>query len=132
MGLIKNGNNYIELEGLFLNTYNCLLYNLRPDFNEKGILQNETMSFKSIITNYFLIIGGACYIAGFIFWLGVLNILPLSIAYPASSIAYIGVIIASSIFLSEPITLFKLIGISLICLGVFFYKQKLIFNVGKP
>ena len=90
---------------------------------KKGMLQNGTISFKSIVSNYFLLIGGACYIAGFIFWLSVLNILPLSIAYPSSSIAYVGVIIASAVFLSEPVTLFKIIGMFLICSGVFFISR---------
>ncbi len=90
---------------------------------KKGMLHNEAMTFKSIISNYFLLIGGLCYVAGFIFWLGVLSILPLSIAYPSSSIAYVGVIIASAFFLSEPVTFFKIIGISLICLGVFFISR---------
>ena len=90
---------------------------------KKGIVQNSSMSFKNILSNYHLIIGGTCYIAGFIFWIGVLKILPLSIAYPSSSIAYVGVIIASAVFLSEPVTFFKIIGISLICLGVFFISR---------
>ena len=90
---------------------------------KKGMLQNGTITFKDFTRNYLLLIGGSCYIAGFISWLNVLKILPLSIAYPSSSIAYVGVILASAIFLSEPITLFKIIGISLICLGVFFISR---------
>jgi len=90
---------------------------------KKGMIQNGTITFKGFISNYMLLIGGSCYIAGFVFWLNVLKILPLSIAYPSSSIAYVGVILASAIFLSEPITFFKIIGISLICLGVFFISR---------
>ncbi len=90
---------------------------------KKGVLQNGTINLKSTLSNHFLIIGGACYIAGFVFWLSVLKNLPLSIAYPSSSIAYIGVIFASAIFLSEPITFFKIIGMSFICLGVFFISR---------
>ena len=64
--------------------------------------------------------GGLCYVGGFAFWLNALKLLPLSVAYPLGSIAYVGVIFFSALFLSEPITLFKIIGVALICAGVFF------------
>ncbi len=90
---------------------------------KKGLIQNSVLSFKGFFSNYFLIIGGSCYIAGFIFWLNVLKILPLSIAYPSSSIAYAGVVLAAAVFLSEPVTYYKIIGIFFICLGVFFISR---------
>ncbi len=87
---------------------------------KKGMMQTNVISIKSIITNYMIFSGGLCYIAGFISWLFVLKLLPLSIAYPSASISYIGVIIASAVFLNEPVTLSKVIGVILICSGVFF------------
>ena len=90
---------------------------------KKGLIQDSTLSFKGLISNYFLIAGGTCYIAGFIFWINVLKILPLSIAYPSSSIAFAGVVLASAVFLSEPVTHSKIIGIFFICLGVFFISR---------
>ena len=87
---------------------------------KKGVSITDNLTFGTAITNPFILIGGFCYIAGFVIWLNVLKVLPLSIAYPSSSISFVIVIFASSIFLGEAVTLFKLIGIGCICLGVFF------------
>jgi len=87
---------------------------------KKGMLLESSINLKRIIANYQIILGGLFYIASFIFWLNVLKILPLSIAYPSASIAYVGVVLASAIFLAERITVFKIIGLTLICIGVIF------------
>lgn len=87
---------------------------------KKGVNQIGELSLKTVMVSPFIIIGGLCYISGFLVWLNVLRLLPLSIAYPASSIAYVLVIFAAAIFLGEAITMFKLLGIICICLGVLF------------
>jgi undecaprenyl phosphate-alpha-L-ara4N flippase subunit ArnF len=90
---------------------------------KKGLMQTQAVTFRNIISSYSIIAGGLCYIASFVIWLHVLKILPLSIAYPAASISYIGVIIASAVFLGEPVNLFKIIGAALIITGVFFISR---------
>ncbi len=86
---------------------------------KKGITVNGAVSLKNIFTNPFLLIGVSAYVASFIFWLNVLKLVPLSKAYPFSSISYVAIILASAIFLNERITVGKLIGVALICAGVF-------------
>ena len=90
---------------------------------KKGITANNAVTIRNITSNYMLLAGSFCYIASFAFWLNVLKLLPLSVAYPSASISYAAVIIASAIFLNEQITLFKVIGISFIILGVFFISR---------
>jgi len=90
---------------------------------KKGLIQTQAVTFRNIISSYTIIAGGLCYIGSFVVWLHVLKVLPLSIAYPAASISYIGVIIASSVFLNEPVNLFKVIGAALIIAGVFFISR---------
>ncbi|MGL1893622.1 MAG: EamA family transporter [Spirochaetaceae bacterium] len=87
---------------------------------KKGVSLTSNLTLGGALTTPFILIGGFCYIAGFVVWLNVLKVLPLSIAYPSSSVSFILVIFASSMFLGEAVTLFKLIGIGCICLGVFF------------
>ncbi len=82
---------------------------------KKGVMR-EGGNLKLILT----LTGGLCYVGGFVLWLKALKLLPLSIAYPLGSIAYVMVVFFSAIFLSEPLTIFKIIGVGLICAGVFF------------
>ncbi|OGK44552.1 hypothetical protein A2957_00785 [Candidatus Roizmanbacteria bacterium RIFCSPLOWO2_01_FULL_38_11] len=53
-------------------------------------------------------------------WLFVLQKFPLSIAYPALSLTYVFVVILSFFLLKEPLTSFKVIGLTCILIGVYF------------
>ena len=88
-----------------------------------GMTISGHLSFKDSITSPYILAGVLCYISGFLVWLNVLKILPLSIAYPFSSITYVLIIFGSAFFLGEPITLFKIIGIVCIVTGVVFISQ---------
>jgi len=55
-----------------------------------------------------------------ILWLFVLQKFPLSVAYPALSLTYVVVVILSVFLLKEPINSFKIAGMLLIILGVYF------------
>ncbi len=90
---------------------------------KKGMSVPGLHSFKDYISNYYLLLGGICYVVGFLVWLNVLKIIPLSIAYPFSSIAYVLVIAASAVFLNESITMFKIIGMLCIICGVIFISR---------
>lgn len=90
---------------------------------KKGVNALAGAGLKQALGQPAIIAGGICYISGFVIWLNVLKLLPLSIAYPFSSIAYVAVIFASALFLGEAITLYKLIGIACICVGVFFISR---------
>jgi multidrug transporter EmrE-like cation transporter len=88
-----------------------------------GMPVSGNLNVKNILFSPLIVIGALCYAASFFSWLQVLNILPLSIALPSMSINFILIIFASALFLAEPITLFKLIGVSLIFGGVLFISQ---------
>jgi multidrug transporter EmrE-like cation transporter len=87
---------------------------------KKGVSGLESLGISAALTSPQIVIGGFCYILGFVIWLNVLQIMPLSIAYPSSSVVYVVVIVLSALFLAEPITAFKLIGMACICTGVVF------------
>lgn len=73
---------------------------------------------KTIFSPY-VFIGFVCYGVSSIVWLFVLERFPLSIAYPALALSYVLIVFASAIFLHEPLTVNKVIGSSIILVGVF-------------
>ncbi len=85
---------------------------------KKGMPLSGNLGIRSIFSSPVLITGALCYVAGFFSWLQVLNILPLSIAMPSSSISFILIVFASALFLGEPLTVFKLLGTLCIFGGV--------------
>ncbi len=89
---------------------------------KKGINQLDALSLSlslgRVLATPQIVIGGICYILGFVIWLNVLKILPLSVAYPSSSIVYVIVIILSAFLLGEAITPLKIAGMLLVCGGV--------------
>ena len=90
---------------------------------KKGLNFNSAVTIKNIATNYHMIAGIICYIGSFTFWLNVLRLVPLSVAYPSASLSYALVIAASAVFLNEQITSYKVIGIIFIITGVFFISR---------
>ena len=87
---------------------------------KKGVNMAGELTILGAITTPLIIIGCICYFFSFAIWLNVLQILDLSIAYPASSFVYVLVIILSALILAEPITVMKVVGMACICVGVVF------------
>jgi multidrug transporter EmrE-like cation transporter len=87
---------------------------------KKGIPTGSSLSLAGIAGNRLVLIGCSFYVASLWFWLNTLRLLPLSVAYPSASLSYLLVTFAAAIFLGEAVSLNKLIGVLLICGGVFF------------
>ena len=62
--------------------------------------------------------GILCFITSFIFWLKVLKVLPLNIAFNLVNIEHIFVPLASYLFLGETISSMRAVGIGIVLLGV--------------
>lgn len=93
-------------------------------FLKKGVLASSlTPQIESIIKTLFsplVLVGFVFYALSSIVWLFVLQRFPLSVAYPALSLTYIVIVVLSIIFLKEPLGANKLVGIFMICVGVYF------------
>lgn len=63
--------------------------------------------------------GMMCYAFSVCVWLAALSKAPVSIAYPMLSLGYVVVAAISAMWLGESLTLMKVLGIALICAGVF-------------
>jgi drug/metabolite transporter (DMT)-like permease len=70
-------------------------------------------------TNPYVVIGLAIYVTGTLFWLTALSRVDLSYAYPFASLSYVVMLIASWQLFNENITVLRLLGTLVVCLGVF-------------
>lgn len=88
-----------------------------------GMTKNEH-SFSSIIDiikillSPYILSGLIMYGLATILWLFILTKVPLSVAYPLQSFAYIISIFGAFFFFNEPITIWKVVGVLFIMLGV--------------
>ncbi len=120
------------LEGTYMNITNFFLILINTiilvsgQFMWKFGLQNKQVEFDSIISiiKLFLtpfIIGGlSLYGLATVLWLFILTKVPLSVAYPIQSIAYILAIVGAYFIFNEPITIWKVVGCLFIMIGVSF------------
>jgi multidrug transporter EmrE-like cation transporter len=63
--------------------------------------------------------GMMCYAASVCVWLAALSKAPVSVAYPMLSLGYVVVAGVSALWLGESLNLSKVLGIALICGGVY-------------
>lgn len=73
----------------------------------------------AVFTNIYLFLGMVCYGVSVLFWMIVLSRVPVSVAYPVSSLGFIVTLILGYFLFNELITLNKVMGIGFICLGVY-------------
>ncbi|AKG36508.1 EamA family transporter [Paenibacillus durus] len=79
---------------------------------------NLNNAWKAIFNTY-IIFGLLLYVLATLVWFVVLSRVPLSIAYPIQSIAYVLGILAAFILFNEPISFMKWMGMIIIVIGVY-------------
>lgn len=87
------------------------------------LLMKHTMSNKTeqLFTWTFiqqLVLALSVYSLGIVNWIFALRTVKLSIAYPLTSLNYVGILLGSYYFFDEKITLIRVVGVVLIFLGV--------------
>lgn len=101
-------------------------------FIRKGMLKIGEISFNfeqivkmvlAVFTNIYLLAGMFSYVLSVILWMIVLSKVNVSLAYPLGSIGYILTTVLAYMFFNEPITFQKVLGIIIICIGVFILTQ---------
>ncbi|HYA43076.1 MAG TPA: hypothetical protein VEF34_17370 [Syntrophobacteraceae bacterium] len=68
----------------------------------------------------YILIGFALYGVSSILWLEVLSNLDFSVAFPMVSVTYIGTLFVGRVMFNEPVNIYRIAGVLLICSGVFF------------
>lgn len=101
-------------------------------FIRKGMLKIGEISFNfeqivkmvlAVFTNIYLLAGMFSYGISVILWMIVLSKVNVSLAYPLGSVGYIITTVLAYLFFNEPITFQKVLGIIIICIGVFILTQ---------
>jgi multidrug transporter EmrE-like cation transporter len=110
------------LSGVFLNAF-------AQFFLKKGMLSIGHFDFVfanawpigiKAITNLPIIAGLTCYVVSVLVWMLVLSRVDVSYAYPFLSVGYIVTTFLGYSYFNEVITIGRIAGIALICLGVIF------------
>ena len=73
----------------------------------------------AVFTNMYLFLGMFCYGVSVLIWMVVLSRVPVSVAYPVSSLGFIVTTVFAYFLFNEMITFNKIMGIGFICLGVY-------------
>ncbi len=86
-----------------------------------GDLIKNLLNFRFLLAHLKFILGILCYGSSFVTWMFLLSKQDLSRIYPLTvGIVYALIMIASVVFFHEQFTLYKVIGVILIGLGVLF------------
>ncbi|MEO8557784.1 MAG: hypothetical protein ABI439_01890 [Rhodospirillales bacterium] len=78
----------------------------------------QAMWFVDIASRPLIWLGVACYIAAFVMWMTILSRLPLGVAFPASAMVFIAVVLSSYFVFGETIGAWQLVGFAMILGGV--------------
>ncbi|MBD3236104.1 MAG: EamA family transporter [Candidatus Eisenbacteria bacterium] len=94
---------------------------LKDGMNRVGVIAIATLGtvLPRMLQTWQLYAGFGSILIGATFWLAALSRVDLSWAYPLLAMGYILVLIFSAVFLREPISLIRWVGVGLIVLGVY-------------
>jgi len=76
--------------------------------------------FRKCMAVPYIFFGFGLYAISAILWLEVLSKLDISVAFPMVSLTYIGTLFIGRFLFNEPVNLCRVVGVLLICSGVFF------------
>ncbi|MDD2463071.1 MAG: 4-amino-4-deoxy-L-arabinose transferase [Desulfobulbus sp.] len=82
------------------------------------VLDNFSRVFFAVASNGFVWVGLSCYVISVVVWLLVLSRVEVSYAYPLLSVGYIVTACAGWLVFQENMSIARLSGIAVICLGV--------------
>jgi len=110
---------YILISVLFSTVGQLLLKSGMNNVGSVTLGLNQLFStLWRMATNPGVFFGLVIYGVGTVFWLGALSRAELSYAYPFASLSYVVMLVASWLMFDEKITLARIIGTVLICIGV--------------
>lgn len=95
---------------------------LKNEMNKFGILRLELSTIPQtllrLLTNPVVLCGLMLYGVTAFLWLAVLSRVDLSYAYPMWALSYVVVTLAARFVLQEPVSAWRYVGLTLVCLGV--------------
>ncbi len=91
---------------------------LKSGMNQVGEFSASFDVVWRTFTEWRVVLGFALIFSGALFWLGVISRVDFSFAYPLLALSYVVSMIPAYFFLNEQITLNRVLGASIIVLGV--------------
>lgn len=88
------------------------------DFGSVGAVKVWSQVLRIFLVPY-VFLGFVCFVVSSILWLSVISKNEISYAYPMVSMSYVVILFVSSVWFHEVITPLRLLGVLLICAGVF-------------
>ncbi|ATA61465.1 EamA family transporter [Geobacillus stearothermophilus] len=101
-------NTVLLVTGQFLWKYGMMHRSFEPD----------VLSIIKLLLSPWILLGLIIYGAATVVWLFILSRVPLSIAYPLQSTAYVLAVVGAYVLFGEPLSWVKIAGVILIMLGV--------------
>lgn len=97
------------------------LYLLKSGFNQLSDIDLSLSFIVACLKNSRVVFGFIIYVASFVTWLGLISKKEISFAIPIMiGLLYFSTSIVAFLFLKESINLYKIIGMSLIIVGIIF------------
>jgi|WetSurMetagenome_2_1015567.scaffolds.fasta_scaffold00865_3 drug/metabolite transporter (DMT)-like permease len=119
---------HIALNGLLVTTSELLLkYGAMETVQPETSLLLDILGFSTLGSLW--VWGGiTCYILAFVNWLHILRWIPLSIAFPLTSVVHVLIPLGSWLFLGEYISPVRWLGIAMIIAGIYFIAKPLMLS----
>lgn len=103
---------------LLISTFGLILFKLGANYGINLIFENKTFN---LTMNLFSVVGILLYLISFILYLFLISHFNLSYLIPfTTGIAQVLIVFFSSVILKENITIFHILGITMIIIGVLF------------
>jgi len=113
--------NYLYIFGCILFTvYGQLVIKWRMSQNGHlpAELADKLLFLLKVFLDPYVLSGFVAAFVAALFWMAAMTKFEISVAYPFMSLAFVLVLLLSAIFFHEPITLGKVLGMTLICAGI--------------
>lgn len=105
---------------MFLLLLNCILISTGQLLLKKSSILYCNMTIIEKFFNLYFISGLCFYGMSTLLWIKILEYVDVSIAYPVMALSYIIVTVGAYFIFGEQLSIFKIIGIFFILIGVYF------------
>ncbi len=118
--MISKGSNSHPKLIAYITLFASILFGTAGQLLMKKTMSSDTQEFFTWLFFLQLLLALAVYSIGVINWILSLRFLKLSIAYPLTSLNYVGILLGSYYFFDEKLTPLRVMGVLLVFLGILF------------
>jgi multidrug transporter EmrE-like cation transporter len=115
----------------YITLFASILFGTAGQLLMKKTMSSNTQDFFTWVFVLQLLLALSVYSLGVVNWILSLRFLKLSIAYPLTSLNYVGILLGSYYFFDEKVTALRVIGVFMVFLGILFVVIPVKSQVGK-